>query len=196
MFKTIGTRLTAIAGCFAGHKVCRRFVRRQDGAAAVEFALVAAPFFALVFAILETAIVFFAGQVLETATADSARLIHTGQAQTANWTAEQFKTEVCKRVLGLFDCAGGLKVYAKVVPTGSFNDAAAAYSPPLNGDGSFKEDELPFTPGKECEVVIVRLMYQWPVYVSLLGFNLAELANGKRMLMATAVFRNEPYNLC
>ena len=41
-------------------------VRQQDGAAAVEFALVAAPFLAMVFAIMETAIVFFAGQALET----------------------------------------------------------------------------------------------------------------------------------
>lgn len=39
-----------------------RFVRQQDGAAAVEFALVALPFLALTFAILETALVFFAGR--------------------------------------------------------------------------------------------------------------------------------------
>ena len=45
----------------------RRFVRQEDGVAAVEFALVAAPFLALIFAILETALVFFAGQALETA---------------------------------------------------------------------------------------------------------------------------------
>ena len=48
----------------------RRLVRQQDGAAAVEFGLVAAPFLALVFAIMETAVVFFAGQALETAVAD------------------------------------------------------------------------------------------------------------------------------
>jgi Flp pilus assembly pilin Flp len=64
-------------------RILRRFARKDDGAAAIEFAMVAAPFLALVFAILETAIVFFAGQVLETATADSARLIMTGQAQKA-----------------------------------------------------------------------------------------------------------------
>ena len=47
--------------------VVRRFLKKDDGAAAVEFALVAAPFLALVFAIMETALVFFAGQTLETA---------------------------------------------------------------------------------------------------------------------------------
>ena len=65
------------------HRTVRRFARGKDGIAAVEFGMVAAPFLALMFAIMETAIVFFAGQTLETAVADSARLIMTGQAQTA-----------------------------------------------------------------------------------------------------------------
>jgi hypothetical protein len=36
-------------------------------------------------------------------------------------------------------------------------------------------------------------MYQFPVYASLLGFNLSDMAGGKRLVMATAAFRNEPY---
>ena len=47
--------------------IVRRFIRQQDGATAVEFAMVAAPFLAMMFAIIETALVFFAGQALETA---------------------------------------------------------------------------------------------------------------------------------
>ena len=56
----------------AARKALRRFRRNRRGSAAVEFALVAPVFFALLFAIIETAIVFFAGQVLETVTQDSA----------------------------------------------------------------------------------------------------------------------------
>src|SRR6187551_2094422 len=69
-----------------------RFARRDDGAAAVEFGMVAAPFLALMFAIMETALVFFASQTLETAVADSARLIMTGQAQQGSFTQAQFKS--------------------------------------------------------------------------------------------------------
>ena len=39
-----------------------------------------------------------------------------------------------------------------------------------------------------------RLFYQYPVYVSLLGFNLSNINGGKRLLAATAAFRNEPYS--
>src|SRR5262245_27157195 len=94
-------RLLAGAKRVLGFAAARRLIGQQDGAAAVEFGLVAAPFLALIFAIMETAIVFFAGQALETAAADSARLIMTGQAQTAGYSESQFKTAVCGKIHGL-----------------------------------------------------------------------------------------------
>jgi Flp pilus assembly protein TadG len=169
-------------------RIVRRFVRKDDGAAAVEFAMVAAPFLALMFAILETAIVFFAGQVLETATADSARLVMTGQAQKGGLSQEQFKAEVCKRVLGLFDCDSGIKVDVRTYS--SF--AAANTSKPIDANGNVTFTPA-YQPGSPGDIVVVRMLYEWPVYVSLLGLNLADLTGGKRLLMATAAFRNEPY---
>src|ERR1700759_1242 len=91
-------------------KMLRRFRRNRRGSAAVEFALVAPIFFALLFAIIETALVFFASQVLETVTQDSARMIMTGQAQNAGFSQSQFKTYVCGKISVLFDCANGIYV--------------------------------------------------------------------------------------
>ena len=68
----------------------RRFRRNRRGSAAVEFALVAPVFFALLFAIIETALVFFAAQVLETGTQDSTRLMYTHQASDTGMTESQF----------------------------------------------------------------------------------------------------------
>jgi len=171
-----------------GH-LARRFVRRQDGAAAVEFALVAVPFLALTFAILETAFVFFAGQTLEAATADSARLIMTGQAQTANYAAADFKNQVCARIYGLFDCANGITVN---VQTYSSFSAINTASPITNGQ--FNTTNMGYNPGTNPgDITVVQLYYQWPIYVSMLGNNLANLSSGNRLLTATAVFRVEPY---
>jgi len=36
-------------------------------------------------------------------------------------------------------------------------------------------------------------MYQWPVFLGPLSFNLSNLSNGKRLLMSSAAFKNEPY---
>src|SRR3954469_16949676 len=76
----------------------RRMLADRSGATAVEFAMVAAPFLALIFAIMGTAIVFFAAQALETPAADSARLIMTGQAQTQGFDQAKFKQAVCGRI--------------------------------------------------------------------------------------------------
>ena len=51
--------LSRCARSIAGAKA---LIRRDDGAAAVEFALVAAPFIALLFALVEAMVIFFAGR--------------------------------------------------------------------------------------------------------------------------------------
>ena len=169
--------------------VARKFARQQDGAAAVEFALVAAPFLAMVFAIMETAVVFFAGQALETAGSDSARLIMTGQAQTQGFDQGKFKQAVCARIYGLFNCNGGL--YVDVKNYTSF--ASINTAKPIDSNGNVQTGTFGYAPGGPGDIVVVRLMYQWPVYVSLLGLNLADSTGSKRLLMSTIAFRNEPY---
>lgn len=172
--------------------VARRLLRQQDGSAAVEFSLVAVPFFALIFAIMETALVFFAGQMLETAGADSARLIMTGQAQSKGLNKDTFKDAVCDKVkgFGFFDCTTGLAV--DVQKYSQFSDINLS-TLPLDADGKLKTDSFVYQPGGPGEIVVVRVMYQWPVHVSLLGLNLSDMAGGKRLLMSTSAFRNEPY---
>jgi len=170
-------------------KLAHRFIREQGGSAAVEFALIAVPFLALLFAILETALVFFAGQTLEAAVSDASRLIMTGQAQTAGYSQADFKTQVCNRIAGLFDCSGG--VYVDVKQYANFSSVSSA-SPVTNG--AFDTTKMAYVPGGPGCIEVVTLYYQWPIYVSLLGNNLSNLNGSKRLLVATSVFRNEPYS--
>jgi len=188
MFQLMRTKLATRARRLLAARAVRRFIRRQDGSAAVEFGMVAAPFLALVFAIMETALVFFAGQALETAVADSSRLIMTGQAQTQGFNAAAFKNAVCAKIYGLFDCQNGVYVGVKTYTSFSNIDLSS----PLDGNGNFVNN-FGYQAGGPGDIVVVRLFYQWPVYVSLLGFNMQNMAGGKRLLAATSAFRNEPY---
>jgi len=165
-------------------RVVRRFARKEDGAAAIEFAIVGIPFLALFLAIFEAAFMFFAGQTLETAVADSSRLIMTGQAQTEGMSQAAFKSAVCARVYGLFDCQDGVRIDVKTYQ--SF--ATVDNSSPLDANGNFQNNQV-YQPGGAGDIVVVRLFYQWPVYVSLLQSG----AGNKRLLIATAAFRNEPF---
>lgn len=171
----------------------RRFRRNDEGASAVEFAMIAVPFFGFLFAIIEAAMVFFAGQVLETATQDSARLILTGQAQTGNFSPAQFKQQVCNRIFGLFDCNSGIYIDVKSYP--SF--AAINIAPPVDASGNFVND-FTYSPGNAGDIVVVRVFYQWPLFLTKLGFDLSDVkdASGKKnrkLLTSTVAFRNEPF---
>jgi Flp pilus assembly protein TadG len=166
----------------------RRFVRHRKATTSIEFGLVAAPFLALTFATLQTALIFFAGQALETAAATSARLIMTGQAQTQGWSTSDFKQQVCNSITGIFDCQNG--VYVDVETYATFADANLS-SPITNGN--FNTSAMGYNPGGPGDIVVVRLYYQYPVFMNMLGLNLSDVNGGYNLLAATAIFKNEPY---
>lgn len=183
----IGKTVSRIGRMF-GPRMFRRFGRHQKGAAAIEFGMVAAPFLAMIFAIIETSLIFFAGQTLETAVTDSSRLIMTGQAQTQGFSQAQFKQAVCSKIYGLFDCAGGINVDVR-----KYSSFGSATPPsPVDANGNLTNNFV-YQPGGPGEIVVARLIYQWPVYANILGVDMANMAGNKRLIVATAAFRNEPY---
>lgn len=180
--------------CFSPSGRFPRFRRRAAnfaadgrGATAVEFALVAAPFFALLIAILETCLVFLAQEVLQTATTQAARLIMTGQAQSQSLSAAQYKQQVCNDAAVLFSCSG---IYVNVQTFSSFSSMQQLN--PVQG-GKFNSGGMNYSMGGPGDIVLVQVFYQWPVILGPLGFNLANMNGNNRLLTATAVFRNEPY---
>lgn len=164
-----------------------QFARTTRAATAVEFGLVAAPFVALLMAILQIGVVFIAQQVLQTATNQAARLIMTGQAQTGNMTAAQFQQQVCTNATSLFTCSG---IYVNVQKFSTFSGVSMT-NPVQNG--VFSAGNLQFTPGGSGDIVVAQVFYQWPVFLGPLGFNLSNLKNNQLLLIGTAAFRNEPY---
>ena len=94
---------------------------------------------------------------------------------------------MCGKIYGLFNCNGGLLVDVKSYPTFA---SIPAGKPITNGN---LDTNTGYSPGNPGDIVVVQLMYQWPVYVSLLGLNLSDVSGGKRLLMSTVAFRNEPF---
>jgi Flp pilus assembly protein TadG len=182
----------------------RAFFHCRKGATAVEFALVAAPFLALLVALLQTAMVFFAARMLDEITEEASRYVMTGQAQTSNMNASQFRTHVCtgdavltKLVSTLFTCSNlfiNAQSYSSFAAA-STNDPIAGFNAsnqPVNSNGNVMT--MSWAPGNPGDIVVLQIMYLWPVVGGPLGFSLTTPnSNGNRLLMSTAVFRNEPY---
>ena len=185
-----------------------RFRADRRGAVAVEFSLVAIPFIALLFAIFQTMLVLFTGQMLDTALQDSTRLIMTGQAQTMS--AANFATGpngLCSRVAALFNCtaaynAGTLQIDIRT--PSSF--ANAVLTPPtISGNslnwGTPNGQPLYSNPGPG-QIVIVRAALLQPIYMSFpatfLGSNWdsglkSAGSSTSHLLLSTVAFVTEPF---
>lgn len=170
-----------------GMRFFRRFRKDQSGATAIEFGFVAMPFFALMFAIIETSLSFFTSQILETAVTDAARLLMTGQAQSASMSAVEFKNKVCAGLPSFFDCQNKVQLDVEVY---SDYSAAILARPIVNGQITWTPQ---YNPGNKGDFVVVRAIYPMPTYTNFYGASLANTSDGNMLLMATAAFKNEPF---
>lgn len=167
-----------------------RFGGAPGAATAVEFALIAPPFLATLVAILEVTLFLFAQQVLQNAATEAGRLFMTGQAQNNNTTQSQFQTQVCPMVSALFDCSS---LMINVQSYTSFSGAnASAPTLTFNGQGQVT-NTWSYTPGTPGQVMVVQLVYQWPIVSGPLGYVLSTLGNGRAEIMGVSAFRVEPY---
>jgi Flp pilus assembly protein TadG len=161
------------------------------GATAVEFALIAPIFLATLIAIFEVAIFLFAQQYLQTAAAEVGRQFMTGQAQAAGLSEQDYiKNVICPKIQTLFNCNS---LMVNVQTYSSFSTANSA-EPVLtyNAQGQVT-NTWAYNPGSPGDVMVVQLIYQWPIVSGPFGYVLKNLGNGTTELMGVAAFRVEPY---
>ena len=171
------------------------FIGDSKGATAVEFALIATPFLAIIAALFQTFLVFFAQSVLENAVRQSSRQILTGQVQTQDASLSQtaamaaFHQIVCNNANVLFTCTG---LMVDVQVANNWSSANTGMPTLTYGSNGNVTNTWQFNPGSAGDVVVVRVMYLWPVFFGKIAFNMANQANGSREIMASAAFQNEP----
>ena len=166
-----------------------RFLAARRGSTAVEFAMVAAPFFFMLFAVLELAFVFVLDSVLENAVIETGRLVRTGLAECEDFNADQFKTALWAR-MSIFasDCATRVTVDVREIP--QFTNP----NPPDPTAGeTFSEAGLGYDHGDPGSLMLVRAWYRHSLFTPFLEQGLARMGDGKAILTATTAFRNEPW---
>lgn len=169
---------------------CRRwrgFRRAQDGSVAVEFSLLAIPFFALLFAMIETCTIYFATSNLDSVVAAAGRLVRTGQVQAGGMSAADFKNFICDEIALVDDCSGGLRVDVR-----NFSNFNSVNFPPLIDEDGNIVDSTVFQPGNAGDIVLVRVYYSWGV-MSPSFIGLSNLEGGGRLIASSVAFRNEPF---
>lgn len=157
-----------------------------SGVAAVEFALVAVPFFFILFAMIETALATTAGVMLNNAVNSAARQVMTGSVQKADMDADGFRRMICGDIGMLMSCER-LTLDMRTFPAGQPIPNSVTLR-----DGAVDRGSACYDPGGQDTITVIRAYYEWPWTTSMLNV-LAESTNGNAILGAMAAFMNEPF---
>ena len=166
-----------------------RWKKDEDGAAAVEFALVAVPLFTMLLGVLETCLFFASGSVLEGAAHEAARVIRTGQAQESGDPLALFEERMCNTLGALVDCEN-IDYEVVEIPTDSFY-GVSAYDPTFDSEGNLESQG--FSAGGVESTVLVRLFYRYEFLTPFIGNMMGDEIGQSYGHMSTVVIRNEPY---
>ncbi|WP_226016145.1 TadE/TadG family type IV pilus assembly protein [Novosphingobium sp. FKTRR1] len=179
-----------------------RLARETCGASAIEFALAAPVVLGLLIATLEIALLYLAQQGLETAAESCGRYILTGQAQTSftgirdangNLTTtpqQQFKAYACTQLPTMLGCGN---LYVDVTHVSNFGAVTLAAPTLVYDKNNNVISTLNYDPGAQGSIVVVRLLYNWPV-ISVFGFDIANQPGSHHLLVATSVAKTEGYS--
>jgi len=177
-----GTFLNRVRSCL------KRYKKDRSGTTGLEFAMVAAPFFALVFVIMQVGLIYFGMFALDNAVEQASRLVRTGQAGALS--EAQFKEQVCLRLASFMNCGSSIRV-------GVQSDADLSQITPPSGvdaDGNLTSNgSLGFSSGVGSDYVLVTVFYKWDFIATMPFVSFGNMSDGALLIRSQAAFRNEPF---
>ncbi|MBL4871246.1 MAG: pilus assembly protein [Robiginitomaculum sp.] len=184
-------------------------IRDEQGTTAIEFAILGVPFLALLFGIVELAMIFFISSTTQHALESSAREIRTGELLGAGQGLAELKTNICTEMTTVGDC-DNLRIDIVSTNTGKFTDLSLATSPtPTVCTGTAQEISdcedaaaaaAPVMPADvwTCtsggDVVMIRIQYVHTLSVPSALTKLANSTGNTRIISHTTAFKNEPFS--
>jgi Flp pilus assembly protein TadG len=188
----------------------RALARSRDGAAAIEFALLAIPYFLVIFAILETFVAFAAEELVSNGVDTMSRRMRTGQitynlGRTTDMNQAQFRQAFCDEISILVRCSASevatpSKLYLDVQTFSTFS-AIPTTIPKLSTDkyADINTAALKYAPGGAGTINMVRAYYRWEIITDLVRPYITTIrpSDGSMpsqyLIVATAAFQNEQY---
>lgn len=172
------------------------WLRNDEGVAAVEFAIVALPFFLFVFGIIGIGLYFLASTSLEYGAQSAARKVRTGEADKGNMTVGEFKQLVCDAA-GTYIKCDNVTVVVQHSPTWSGVSPQSCTDSKGGMVGSTGQSGEPISKyaGGASEVVLVTLCYQWELANSFKFMKLGSGSDGSgpAIIQASTAFKTEPW---
>ncbi len=192
-------------------RLWRNLARSRDGAAAIEFAILAIPYFLIIFAIIETFVAFAAEQLVTNAVNTLGRQLRTGQITyqlnrvDTDMDVTKFRRAFCNEVNIMIQCSESeittpSKLYIDARTFASF--AAIPTTIPRVSTDAFADIDptsFNFAPGGPSTINMLRAYYRWQVITDLVRPYITTIrpADGSMpsdfLIVATTAFQNENY---
>ncbi|KTR04795.1 hypothetical protein NS365_14365 [Aureimonas ureilytica] len=160
----------------------RRPSRDNSGATAIEFALLVIPFLFVVFATVETGLLFMSQLTLDGGVDQVSRLVRTGQLDADDLKPETFRKIICERVEVFLSCD---KLTIDLRTYSSFKDVDLSQPAESERNGTQTQQ------GSAKTIMALRVYYPWTPVSDVL--NLLSDADRTVMLASVSAFRTEPY---
>lgn len=186
----------------------KRIQKSENGSTAIEFGILAIPFFMIVFAIIETMVAFAGEQLLANAVDDVSRDLRTGQitfnlGRSTDLTEAEFRTKFCNEISLMLSCDGSgtskQKLYIDLQTVNNFGDIEVGIPKVSSADkAELDTSGFSYSPGGSGAVNVLRVYYKWDILVDLIRPYITNIHPGTDgseyyLMVSTTAFRNEGY---
>jgi Flp pilus assembly protein TadG len=180
----------------------------EQGATAVEFAIIAMPFMAMLMGIISVCLYFFTMLEMENAVWQVSRDIRVGKygkgtdgysvdaGGNAILKEDALRNKLCEKLRGdQTACQTNIRIILQSRATVSHSEVAASLAQPncKKADGNLRDASAFDTPGAKSFVVLTGC-YSWDLGGRLPFFQIGNLTDGSFLVQATFAFVNENYN--
>lgn len=183
-----------------------RLRRAQDGASAIEFAIVGPVFIFLIYSIIELGMIMFAASVIESATSLTTRTARVGNDGGTGDLVSYIREQIREKSMGLMDADKILITTDLVTSYGSLpKPERCLVTPPppvgtcppgapfedANSNGVYDGTMPALSLGGPNDIIRLRTYYPAPILSPLTGVFMSE--NGEFVISSTTMVRNEPF---
>lgn len=195
-------RLTALM-----HPV-KRIRKSESGSTALEFGVLAIPFFMIIVATVETLVAFAGEQILVNAVDKMSRQLRTGEitfnmGRTTDLTEAEFRELFCNEINIVLSCSNTIssdqKLFIDLKNVVNYSDIDVGI-PKVNSADYAELDTSGFeySPGGSGSINVLRVYYKWDVTVDLIRPYITNIRPGAEgseyyLMVSTMAFRNEGY---
>lgn len=181
----------------------------NSGSTAIEFGILAIPFFMIIFATIETLLAFAGNQLLENAVDTMSRKLRTGEITfnmgrpATDMNEIEFRAEFCNEISIMLSCDqssdGDEKLLVDLQQVTNFADIDTEI--PKVNSGKFSQLDTSgfgYNPGGAGSINVLRVYYRWGIILDLIRPYITNVrpADGSAsyfLMVATTAFMNERY---